>query len=388
MKICIYSISPKKGGGVITKTMLLIQYLLTAGHSVDWYFPMAKGKLPKYVKNFTQSNKIQTKEIFSIHLLRILDALDPFRQIPEKYDIYQVISGFCLDGMVFRNQRHKYFIWAASTYNSEKEEIYGLEFLNPKKLISYINIGIGKRYEKKYARFAFKVFSNSKITKNKLSTDLGLHINSIKVAYPIIDLEKYIYKPIELRDANEKFILFVGIFSGRKNIDLLIDAFYLVNKNRKDIKLKLVGNTNGYLNQYQHKCETLKIQDYVEFVGEVKDNYKYFSNALVTVLPSKEEGFGMVLAESLATGTPVVATKCGGTEEIIDNGQNGFLVNNKPIEMADAILKIIEDDNLKKSMSKNGRTKIENYFSPESTGNIFIQEYKAFLNTQKQCAIK
>ena len=46
---------------------------------------------------------------------------DPFREIPDKYDIYQVISGFCTDGMIFRSKHRKFFIWAASTYISEKD---------------------------------------------------------------------------------------------------------------------------------------------------------------------------------------------------------------------------------------------------------------------------
>jgi len=379
MKICLFSISPKCGGGVVTKTILLIKYLKSQGCSVDWYYPRHKGESPSYVHTFINENNIKPKEINSIPYFRALDAFDPLHQIPKTYDIYQVVSGFCLDGMVFRQLKNEYFIWSASTFRSEKYNSQALKFYRPKELISKINIVLGKHFEKKYSQFAYKIFSNSLFTKNEISSALEIPPEKIRVVYPIIDLDKYSYLPLKKRSPKEKYILFVGIFSKRKNIDLLLRSFRELYQCDKELRLKLVGNNNGYFAFYRGLCKNLGINDSVDFIGEKKDITPFYKNALVTVLPSKREGFGMVLAESLACGTPVVATRCGGTKEIIDDGVNGFLVDDNEIEMADAISRIIYDINVRDKMSLTGRKKIENQFSMEKIGKIFMNEYKSYI---------
>jgi len=382
MRICLFTISPKLGGGVITKTILLIKYFKSKGHTVDWYYPSYNGDIPSYVSNFSKENSINVKEIFAIPYLRVFDAFDPFRQVKKKYDIYQVISGFCLDGMIFRKLRNNFFIWAASTYASEKYNTNRLKFYRPKELISIINIRLGKYLEKKYAKFAYKVFSNSITTRNKISSEFNIEVDRITVAYPLIDLNRYSFFPLEKKQFKEKYILFIGIFSKRKNIELLLSAFKELNKKIKGVRLKLVGNTNGLFHYYHNLCVEMGISKEVEIIGEVKDIYPFYRDAVVTVLPSHEEGFGMVLAESLACGTPVVSTKCGGTIEIIDDGINGYLVDDDPINMSEAIIKIIQNEKLRLSMSIAGRKKIEQNFSVEKTGEIFLNEYDDYLRTR------
>lgn len=381
MKICIYSISPQYGGGVVTKTLLLIKYFKSCGYTVDWYFPKKKGELPKYVKIFCELNTIKMTGIMSIPYLRFLDGLDIFNQIPKNYDIYQVISGFCSDGLVFRNHKNKYFIWAASTYKSEKFNYKKLKLYRPKEFINKLNIFCGMFLEKKYAKNSFKIFSNSNVTKNKIISDLSLKDKKIRVAYPIIDLDRYHFKSTYEKRINGGYILFVGIFSDRKNIELLLQAFKIIQSKKTDLKLKLVGNTNGQKSKYHSLVEYYGIEEKVEIIGEVEDVHQYFSNALVTVLPSNEEGFGMVLAESLACGTPVVSTKSGGVTEIVDHNLNGFLVDSDPQEMADRVLQIILDKKLMNRFSINGFEKVRNTFSSSKVGEIFIYEYKKYLKS-------
>jgi len=380
MDICIYSISPKKGGGVITKTILLIKYLKSLGHKVDWYYPNARGKVPRYIQDFVAEYEVITKEIFAIPYLRSLDALDPFGQIPKKYDIYQVVSGFCFDGMVFRQVKNKYFIWSASTISSEKFGASELRLLNLKNIVSLINIKTGFFLEEKYAKLSYKVIANSEVTKAKISRDLDIEKKDISVIYPLIDLDKYAFRPMDRRLLKEKYILFVGIFSKRKNIDLLLRSFKLVANRQKDVRLKLVGNPNGFLDEYQKQCQDLDIESRVDFVGEVKDNYDYYSNALLTALSSVEEGFGMVMAESIACGTPVVSTRCGGVSEIVNHGVNGFLTSSNPQDMSRFMLKIIEDPELRSRMSQAGRSTIKDKFSAEVGGEKFLKEYQAFID--------
>ena len=171
----------------------------------------------------------------------------------------------------------------------------------------------------------------------------------------------------------------MGIFSSRKNIDLLIKSFEIVHKENPLIKLKLVGNVNGFGNYFENLIKSLKLENCVEIVGEVIDNVFWYQNALCTALTSYEEGFGMVLAESLSCGTPVVTTESGGVTDIVQDGKNGFLVGFNEQEISNAILKICEDKNLRNIMSLNGRQHIENSFSINSIGNKILNEYEEFL---------
>ncbi len=383
MRICLFTISPKKGGGVIRKTILLVDYLTRAGCEVDWYYPRSPGRYPPYVESFLSDGKVKVKEIFAFPGVRVLDALDPFSQVPRRCDIHQIVSGFCLDGMLFQRKGLPYFCWVASTITEEKLGVAKFHGI-PKGIITRFNLKLGLVLERKYAKTAYMLFANSASTRDALLREFGLPDEKVKVAYPPVDTELYRYFPQEKRDPNNPYILFMGIFSPRKNLELLLEAFSIVSRRKKNVQLLLVGKSGRFLPEYRRKCQRLKIDRKVAFVGEVKDNVLYFQHALATVLPSKQEGFGMVLAESLACGTPVIATKCGGTREIVDHRENGYLTDpDKPGQMANYLLTLIESQPLRSRMGKRGREKVEKLFSVEAVGRQFLSEYEGFLRNRR-----
>ena len=101
-------------------------------------------------------------------------------------------------------------------------------------------------------------------------------------------------------------------------------------------------------------------------------------NASVFVLSSMHEGFGNVLIEAMACGTPVVSTDCkSGPSEIIENGKSGILV---PVgdyqSLSKAIIKVLSDSSLRQSFSQEG-VKRARYFSPEKN----IKGYEEVFST-------
>jgi teichuronic acid biosynthesis glycosyltransferase TuaC len=158
-----------------------------------------------------------------------------------------------------------------------------------------------------------------------------------------VDTSIFFHDPIKhKRDPDQ--IIFVGFINYTKGIDILLQAMRLLVERRPTTKLVLVGG--GF---YQHKrlqaeefrkmAGDMGLDKYVEFTGrkpheEVAD---YMRKSAVLVLPSRRESFGSVLVEALACGTPVVATRCGGPEDII-NEQVGYLVSKEdPQELASAL---------------------------------------------------
>ncbi|MBI3445511.1 MAG: glycosyltransferase family 4 protein [Magnetospirillum sp.] len=148
----------------------------------------------------------------------------------------------------------------------------------------------------------------------------------------------------------------------RKNIGLLIEAARLVQA-RTPIRLRLCGEPDP-----AWKAKTEAQGDPVEWLGHVAyaDLPAFYGSLDVFALPSHQEGFGIVGSEALACGVPVVSTDCGGPRDYVIAGQTGFLVNKNPEEMAERLLAIITDRDLRHGLSASGRALAERRFSTQA----------------------
>jgi D-inositol-3-phosphate glycosyltransferase len=149
-------------------------------------------------------------------------------------------------------------------------------------------------------------------------------------------------------DENESLVLYVGRFDPIKGIDRLLEAMAHL-KHLKRLRLVIVGGDGPGTTEYQNLrqlCAKFGIQKSVLFVGRVEQNQlpPYYSAADALVVPSYYESFGLVGLESLACGTPVVATRVGAMEDIIENGKSGYVVADlTPRKLANSIEKIISN---------------------------------------------
>src|SRR5699024_8652263 len=101
----------------------------------------------------------------------------------------------------------------------------------------------------------------------------------------------------------------------------------------------------------------------VNFLGFKSNPYKYMRYADVFILSSRWEGFGHVIVEAMATGTPVISTNCNsGPGEIIQDDQYGRLV---PVGdhtyLAKTVINILKDDNIQKDLSLQGRSRAKDF---------------------------
>jgi glycosyltransferase involved in cell wall biosynthesis len=143
---------------------------------------------------------------------------------------------------------------------------------------------------------------------------------------------------------DKRYLLYVGRLVAVKGLDLLLDAFAQLVQNQRDVDLVLVGD-GAERHALAQRATTLGIRDKVHFVGtQHHERIVLWMNAGdVFCLPSHKEGLPTVLLESLACGTPVVATSVGGIPEIITDGQVGRLVHSRdPREMAACIEEVLE----------------------------------------------
>ena len=182
------------------------------------------------------------------------------------------------------------------------------------------------------------------LTDNALS-DWPELINAVKIPDPLpfrIDVKS---------ELSEKRIISIGRYAYDKGNDLLLQAWTLIEKQVPDWTLDIFGN--GDRGPYQRLLEELGIdRQRCHLHGPTADVKKEYLNSSLFVLPSRFEGFGLVLIEAMACGVPVIAFDCeNGPRSIITNGVSGFLIPPFDVKaMAEKILLLIRDDTLRKEM--------------------------------------
>lgn len=137
----------------------------------------------------------------------------------------------------------------------------------------------------------------------------------------------------KVNEKKKKQFISVGNLLPNKRFDLTISAFSRICKVVKDISLVIVG-TGPLYKDLQRLVHEKKIEDKVFFHGFIPNEKlpEFYKNSSCFVLLSEYETFGVAYAEALACGIPVIATKCGGPEDIV-NSHNGLLI---PINSEDA----------------------------------------------------
>lgn len=178
---------------------------------------------------------------------------------------------------------------------------------------------------------------------------LGISAERVKVIYnPVVDddLLTKSKEPLDhpwFTEGAPPVILGVGRLTEAKDFPNLIRAFALVRAQRP-ARLMILGE--GELRpQLEALVHELGLQDDVALPGFVENPYAYMARAAVFVLSSRWEGFGNVLVEAMACGTPVVSTDCpSGPREILDHGKYGRLVPVGDVKsLAESILKAMDE---------------------------------------------
>lgn len=190
----------------------------------------------------------------------------------------------------------------------------------------------------------------------------------------IVDLKNTYYSK-----HTEKTAIFAGRFTYQKGLDCMLEAWKIVVSKRNDWMLKLIGD--GEQKEYlQQQCQKLGITNNVIFAPATKDIAKEYENSSLFLFTSRFEGFGLVLVEAMQCGVPCISFDCTyGPSDIIDNGINGYLIDNGNVEeFAKATLKLIEDDELRREMGKAAIEKAKQYL-PENIMPKWIELYENLL---------
>lgn len=164
---------------------------------------------------------------------------------------------------------------------------------------------------------------------------------------------------------DKKIILYLGRIHRTKGISFLVKAYAYLTKNMKhdDTTLVIAGPDDGCLAEVKSLANSLGISDSVLFTGFIsnKDKVEALVDADVFVTPSFYV-FAMTFLEACATGTPIITTTLGDTLEWID-GNVGYVTPPKHRDLANAIHRILSDDELHRQFSRNCLDTMRNKFS-------------------------
>lgn len=229
-----------------------------------------------------------------------------------------------------------------------------------------------------------EIYNKTKEHYNYDSSQLTLINNGVSrnFFHTISEEEKKIYK-CKWGIEDKLVIGLVGTFHERKGQDILINAVANLPKNIRD-KISLIFLGSGEKNEVL-KVERLikdkKLEDISLFIPfqDPIEIYKVFD---VMVLPSRLEGFGLVVIEAMLMGNCVIRSDTEGAFEQIIDGETGFIFENENYyQLSEIILKIFKDDNLRKRVSYAGQKYALQYFTSETmvqkTLNVYSKLIKA-----------
>jgi starch synthase len=203
--------------------------------------------------------------------------------------------------------------------------------------------------------FSRRSFLEQRVPADKLHTiPYGVRLESFaKVADPIIDAFE---------------VLFAGHVSLRKGVPYLLQAFAQVKHPAK--RLRLVGAISPEIKTLLARLP----QQNVEFLGSVPQAQlpKMMSESHVLVLPSIEDGFGLVLSQALACGCPILASTNTGGDDLITDGTEGFIVPIRDVAaLTDRMQRLADDPALQHRMSEAALARVQHLGGWRQYGDLW-----------------
>jgi len=208
--------------------------------------------------------------------------------------------------------------------------------------------------------------------------------SNVSTIYNGVDLSSFSEKLANVYDLfnipiDKKIILCCGRANYYKGIEFFIKAAdLLINKKKRHDMIFLYCGDGPDFHEFIKLIKKYRLDDSFRCPGYVDFTKKIYKVASVCVVPSVwQEGFGLVVIESMAAGTPVIASKIGGMAEIIDDGVDGFYVEPGDfIQIAYLIEKLVDDKELKKKISRKSIKKVTDKFDIEYQKTQIVNVFK------------
>ena len=356
--------NPDVGGAEII-LLELAKRLVKERHKVTWFCRRFRDCVEREVIDgieiIRRGNKLST----------YFEAWKYYKSLTSKPDrVIDSINTICWQTPVYVDQKRRF-----AYVNQLAKEVFFYELPQPFSSIAYhLECLEYKTYK------STKFICYSKSVKEDLGS-FGIPLKNISTFSLGLDHSRY----IKGRKSKDPLFIFVARLVRMKRADLCIEAIKQVGRKHRKARLVIVGygpqeeNIKKLINKYGlHKNVLLVNKDNLYFEKNEKDSkVKLLQKAWALLLPSVKEGWGMVVTEAAACGTPSIVTDVTGLRDSVIDGKTGFVVSANPTieELADCMSKIIDDKSLRHELEMNA-VKWASHFSWESS----YKEFKNILN--------
>ncbi|MEM2239154.1 MAG: glycosyltransferase family 4 protein [Candidatus Bathyarchaeia archaeon] len=407
-----YEYPPYVVGGLGTYAEYLTRWLVRMGHDVTVFSMHTKNAPTRDVYMGVEVHRPIVENITISLLLPMFipEEVQRWSEEGRKFFgdvfLYNVLSASKLVNDLVRNEGRKVDLIASHDWLGSIGGILSSRGLN-KPLVFHVHsteqgrTGDGsetiKRLERLTAEHASRIITVSYAMRDHL-IGLGYDEKKIHVVYNGVDAEKYdpgrispedvtnVRKSLGI-DEDEYMILFIGRLTWVKGADTLILAMPEVLSKVPNAKLVVVG-VGEQEELLRNEIQRLRLKDKVvlkcEFVPEDL-RIKYYAAADVCVFPSKYEPFGIVCAEAMSMGKPVVVgarNVSGMREQVIPSGpdQCGFHINPyDPSDIAKFVVVLLEDEDLRRKCGLNARKRVLEQFTWKNVAENTVRVYEEAL---------
>jgi glycosyltransferase involved in cell wall biosynthesis len=170
-------------------------------------------------------------------------------------------------------------------------------------------------------------------------------------------------------------VLCLARLTYQKGIDVLLQSWRLVYRKMPQVRLIIAG-TGPLQGQLERMARELGIESGVEFAGLRSDVVTQLQHASIAVFPSRFEGMSHALLEAMAASLPCVATRVSGSEDLIQHGVNGLLVEPEDyLALAQALLDLLDDPALSRKYGYAARATVEKHYTLEHIMDTYIDLY-------------
>jgi glycosyltransferase involved in cell wall biosynthesis len=235
---------------------------------------------------------------------------------------------------------------------------------------------------------ANKIFTPSAFNKNYIIRETGVSEEKIEIIRATIPLEKFENVKSSSLALDTIKIISAGRLIEKKGFEYLIKAIKIVAEKHEAVELSIIGE--GELHDKLHNLTSrLGLDDKVKFIGarSNEDCIEELGKSDIAVLPCVIAENGdmdvcpLTLQEAMAMGIPVVSTGIGSIKELVENGSEGILVRERDeATLAEAILELIRDPELRKYMGSKGMEKIIKEFNINTQMNKQTEIWQKMMN--------
>ena len=315
------------------------------------------------------------KEELFRYLPSFADRLEKFRE-SNGFNYQLLHSHYWLSGWVGNNLSREWGVPHVTTFHTTAE-------LKGRTPGGDTEPNMRSSTERKIVASSDRIIASTRHEYSSLVSLYQADQDRIRVVPAGVDLD--MFQPGDQRRARgklglngERIVLYVGRMDAIKGLDVLIHSVASM-ETPCNLKVLVIGGSkqDREFNKAQKLVNALEVADKIDLLGTLEHELLplYYQAADVCVVPSYYESFGLVALESMACGTPVVASRVGGLQTVVKDNQSGYLVPwHCPDAFAGRLEMLLTSDSLRKSLGKQAR-ELAKRLSWKATASSIVDVY-------------